>query len=818
MQFLARKSLLVGAALVLRFCCLEVEAGEPVLFVDGVSTNQENLGYSIAPGGDIWTVPVSLPSGANAIRLAAPTSHGSARFGHAVATNGAFIVISAPDRSGSGYGVYVFRNDGDSWLLEDQLFPNTYVDGFGISLDLNGDLLIVGSRSAKAVIFRFDGTTFNLEQEVEIPSAPPTPQNAPAIEDNLAAIVERGSGLTHIFRIVEGIWTLVQTLDPGLVQVMNPSLSMRDGILAVNTDAGVKVYRYDGAAWQFEANMLSSNTPIYRSIYPVAVDGSTLMASFPDQSGGYSVHVYGHEAGTWSLIQELRPIGNSGTSSFGTSIALNGDRAVFGAWLDAGTNGAAWTYRKCAGVWTPEQYFPAPEQNNLSAFGFSASLFGETLVVGAPTENVGDLTHSGAAHVYPASFDCNNNQLADGCERLSPFGDCDDDLVLDECQVFFDCDSNGQRDACDLALGNSDDCNHNSIPDGCDIESAMSLDVDNDSIPDECFELLCDEPSGGAMFSLKATKINNRRIVPTNQVFVRPGDLLESEVYISCWGRDIAEADGFQVGIGIHDGARSGEHGLLLPYGWNAPLTPDWCPCTNPLFPVCSGLYCIGADHAPELGVAIDIDRADFFLYGLLPLVVIDVAATELSPYRWGGVVFGYEGARDIGLARYAGTMLLKPTSDACGNFIYNFFGGPYPQDPCYDSNFLIDRSNASFCPARIESLLIRVCEDDGLFCNGLERCDPDIGCQIISPPSCDDGVECTVDSCDEAVDGCAHALNHTACDDGDVCTRDECTPAGCINIDDQCGAIPAASHWGLAVLALCLLIAAKIRFRPRFA
>jgi hypothetical protein len=74
--------------------------------------------------------------------------------------------------------------------------------------------------------------------------------------------------------------------------------------------------------------------------------------------------------------------------------------------------------------------------------------------------------------------------------------------------------------------------------------------------------------------------------------------------------------------------------------------------------------------------------------------------------------------------------------------------------------------------------------------------------------------VACTVDSCDEVADGCAHALNHSACDDGNVCTRDECTPTGCLNIDDQCDDIPTTSHWGLAMLALCLLIGAKLRFQ----
>ena len=68
---------------------------------------------------------------------------------------------------------------------------------------------------------------------------------------------------------------------------------------------------------------------------------------------------------------------------------------------------------------------------------------------------------------------------------------------------------------------------------------------------------------------------------------------------------------------------------------------------------------------------------------------------------------------------------------------------------------------------------------DDGLFCNGAETC---VGgrCRRGDYP-CDDGVECTVDACDEAAGGCTFIPDDFACDDGDECTRDTCDPRdGC--------------------------------------
>jgi hypothetical protein len=80
---------------------------------------------------------------------------------------------------------------------------------------------------------------------------------------------------------------------------------------------------------------------------------------------------------------------------------------------------------------------------------------------------------------------------------------------------------------------------------------------------------------------------------------------------------------------------------------------------------------------------------------------------------------------------------------------------------------------------------------DDGFFCNGVETCDVATGtCQAGTPPDCDDGVDCTVDTCDEVNDACANTPDDLSCpDDGLFCTGDEiCDPAaGCVSTGDPC-------------------------------
>ena len=76
---------------------------------------------------------------------------------------------------------------------------------------------------------------------------------------------------------------------------------------------------------------------------------------------------------------------------------------------------------------------------------------------------------------------------------------------------------------------------------------------------------------------------------------------------------------------------------------------------------------------------------------------------------------------------------------------------------------------------------------DDGLFCNGEETCGPDGTCQPGTPPSCDDDIPCTVDTCDEGSKACLHVPDHGKCGANAVCDPEQ---QGCVceNGFEPCG------------------------------
>lgn len=77
---------------------------------------------------------------------------------------------------------------------------------------------------------------------------------------------------------------------------------------------------------------------------------------------------------------------------------------------------------------------------------------------------------------------------------------------------------------------------------------------------------------------------------------------------------------------------------------------------------------------------------------------------------------------------------------------------------------------------------------NDGQFCNGQEVCNPILGCQG-NPVVCNDGIACTADACNEATDSCISVPNNAACDNGLFCDGvDVCDPVlGCVSPDDPC-------------------------------
>src|SRR5262245_51627210 len=140
----------------------------------------------------------------------------------------------------------------------------------------------------------------------------------------------------------------------------------------------------------------------------VAFSGNTVIIGAPDNNGMEddkgSAYVFTRNGATWTLQQKLTAQDGGANSGFGFSVAISGDTVVIGALLnDVGANrdqGSAYVFTRSGAVWTQQQKLIAQDGAANDTLGYSVAISGDTVVVGAPMNDVGASRGQGSAYVF----------------------------------------------------------------------------------------------------------------------------------------------------------------------------------------------------------------------------------------------------------------------------------------------------------------------------------------------------------------------------------------------------------------------------------
>ncbi|WP_428267655.1 hypothetical protein [Haliangium sp.] len=179
------------------------------------------------------------------------------------------------------------------------------------------------------------------------------------------------------------------------------------------------VFERDGTSWKQTAR-LSGSTVDTSSMFgwSVGVDGDLIAVGAWGQEAAGSqvgtVYVFERNATTWEETAILEPLSGDDQTRFGQSVSVSGNRIAVGApnITDVDDNDPvtpAYVFEKSGQNWNGVRVEPTDDPRD-SWFGYSVSLSGDTLVVGAPA----DKTHgrgSGAAYVFEVNG-ANWNQVA----------------------------------------------------------------------------------------------------------------------------------------------------------------------------------------------------------------------------------------------------------------------------------------------------------------------------------------------------------------------------------------------------------------------
>jgi uncharacterized repeat protein (TIGR01451 family) len=163
------------------------------------------------------------------------------------------------------------------------------------------------------------------------------------------------------------------------------------------------VFVRTGSTWTQQQRLAAANTTQPACFgCAVALSGDTLVVGDPyaETAAGMlagRVYVFVRSGSTWSLQQEITATNSVGFRYFGWSVSISGDILAIGA-PGSGTGaapGSTYVYVRTGTSWTLQQELTAGAAADL--FGYSVSLDGDTVMTGAPDSFGGG---NGAAYAF----------------------------------------------------------------------------------------------------------------------------------------------------------------------------------------------------------------------------------------------------------------------------------------------------------------------------------------------------------------------------------------------------------------------------------
>ena len=340
----------------------------------------------------------------------------STSFGNSIEVSGHRSIIGAKfeflgatimDTLDLAGAAYIFERDGSgAWLLAEKLLPAGLAieDEFGSSVSIDGDYAIVG---------------------------------APHDEDNIGPVTlfMRG-GAAYIFeRDGGGTWNEVsKILPPNRLQAdeFGESVSISGDYAVIGSPAededadelntliqagSAYIYKRDaGGAWNFSQKIVAPDRKAGKAFgTTIVIDGTTIMVGTPKESelefgGGVlgdagAVYVYDMDTlGVWNFTRKLVPQARFWDGFFGTSLDLEGDRAVIGAigeTVAGNTNaGAVYVLERIGGQWVFLEKITEPIPTMDAQFGISVAIAGDWMLAGSPAYDGG----AGTAYWYQRSL------------------------------------------------------------------------------------------------------------------------------------------------------------------------------------------------------------------------------------------------------------------------------------------------------------------------------------------------------------------------------------------------------------------------------
>jgi hypothetical protein len=320
-------------------------------------------------------------------RLTPSTYEGQSMFGAGVDIDGDRAVV----RDSLGGPAYVFVRTGATWSEQQRVVPPRGTM-FDRSVVIRGDDLLVGvtrlsvgalTRAGVVFEYRFESGAWSFHREISASDASANAGFGNSLDvdgDRLVvgAYADTGRrGAAYVFERVDGEWierAKLRPSDGADNQYFGHDVAIHGTTIVVGTypmvvpspPDGYYVFEFSGGSWLQRTRLDAAG----RST-PVALDGDTILGG----EGPNQAYVFDRVGSSWNETPTVLRAGMGYRSPrFGMSVALEGDTAVVGAQRDL-----VYVFRRIGARWETEASFTG-EGN----FGWAVALRGDHLFVGAP--------------------------------------------------------------------------------------------------------------------------------------------------------------------------------------------------------------------------------------------------------------------------------------------------------------------------------------------------------------------------------------------------------------------------------------------------
>ena len=356
-------------------------------------------------------------------RLTPSITRANDRFAESVAISGDTAVVGAPeDDVGSG-SVYVFTRSDDVWTQQAKLNASNAAVGenFGWSVAISGDTVVVGTLlrhsdsppfSGSAYIFTRSDGLWTEQAELNISSDSPATGFGVSVAISGDTVLVGGFNTPFVYTRLNGLWIEQARLSPSdgsSPQGFGASVALSGHTAVVGAWADDDPIRSAGSAyvfvrsdgiWTQQAKLNASDPKIFDEFggtVALSRDTAVIGNGFEFFDAAY---VFTRSEGIWTQQAKLVS-GSEISDQFGFSVAVSGDTAVVGATQGADERnfGAAYVFTRFKGVWTQQAELTTSAASADDDFGWAVGVSGSTAIIGARvSDGAGNV--SGAANIY----------------------------------------------------------------------------------------------------------------------------------------------------------------------------------------------------------------------------------------------------------------------------------------------------------------------------------------------------------------------------------------------------------------------------------